>query len=94
MASALDRLLGDMGAPSTDALTVIFDQWAQIVGPTVAQHASPAALRDGTLVIVVQDPAWATQLKFLEAEIVAEVSSRLPRGGPERVEVQIRRERT
>ncbi len=52
----------------------VFADWEEIVGAQLAGHARPRSLRDGVLVVAVEDPAWATQLRFLEAELVGRIS--------------------
>ena len=41
------------------------------VGPQIAAHARPASLTDGRLVVDVDHPTWATQLRFLEQDLLA-----------------------
>jgi predicted nucleic acid-binding Zn ribbon protein len=53
------------------SLAGVFGRWEDAVGPQVAAHARPAALVDGRLVVEVDHPTWATQLRFLEAELLA-----------------------
>jgi predicted nucleic acid-binding Zn ribbon protein len=36
----------------------------------MAAHTRVAGLRDGVLVIVVDDAGWATKLRYLEREVV------------------------
>jgi predicted nucleic acid-binding Zn ribbon protein len=54
-------------------MTEVFARWEQVVGTEVAAHAEPRSLRDGVLVIAVDQPAWATQLRFLGADLLARV---------------------
>jgi predicted nucleic acid-binding Zn ribbon protein len=56
-------------------LTAVFVRWEQLVGADIAAHARPASLRDGVLVVVVDQPAWAAQLRFLTAELLARIRS-------------------
>jgi len=37
---------------------------------TTPSHARPTALHATTLVVAVEDPAWATQLRFLVTDLV------------------------
>ena len=67
--ASLDRLTDRIGAPKTTAFSAVFAGWADLVGPTVAAHATPRSLKDGRLVVYVDDPAWATQIRFLETEL-------------------------
>jgi predicted nucleic acid-binding Zn ribbon protein len=47
----------------------LFGRWEEAVGAAVAAHVQPVKL-DGTLLVVtVDDPAWATQLRFLEGTL-------------------------
>ena len=89
--SALDAVLRDLRAPRASAVRSIFDDWATVVGPQIAAHATPATLRDGVLALAVDDPAWATQLRYLEQDLLAKVREAL---GPDEVtsiEVRVRR---
>ena len=53
------------GAPAA-AIGGVFGRWEEAVGEAVAAHVQPVKLDGTTLVVRVDDPAWATQLKFLE----------------------------
>ncbi len=79
-------------SPSASAASLggLFGRWEQAVGAAVAAHVQPVKL-DGTLLVVtVDDPAWATQLKFLESTLrrrLAEVAG----ATVERIEVRVSR---
>jgi predicted nucleic acid-binding Zn ribbon protein len=73
LGESLDRLVRGLGAPSAATVGGLFERWAEVVGDRVADHARPVSLRDGILVVAVDDPAWAPQLRFLEPEILARV---------------------
>ena len=67
---SLERLLGDLNAPPVDALDVIFRAWDTIVGPDLGQHTRPVAVDGDTLHVSALDPAWATEFRWLEPEVV------------------------
>jgi len=71
---SVERLLHTMKAPSPDVLKTVFLQWSRIVGEDVAAHAQPSLIDGRTLVVVVSDPAWASQLQWLESELVAKIT--------------------
>ncbi len=71
---ALDRLMGTLRAPSVDVLDSVFTRWAEIVGEAVAQHSRPVSIDGETLVIAVDDSTWASELRWLENEIIARVA--------------------
>jgi len=68
--ASLDAIARRIGAPKASALVAVFDRWTEVVGPAIAAHAQPRTLKKGTLVVVVDDPAWATELRFRGPEIV------------------------
>lgn len=47
----------------------VFGRWAEAVGDAVANHVTPVKLDGAKLVVEVDDPAWATQLRFLESTL-------------------------
>mgnify|MGYP001799911221 CR=1 FL=1 len=88
--NALDRLMRNLGVPKLATVRSVFDRWPDLVGDQVAAHAKPIALRDGVLTVGVDDPAWATQLRFLEAELLTQIAAEF---GPDEVtsiEVRVR----
>lgn len=71
---ALDRLMGTLRAPSVDVLDSVFTKWAEIVGEAVAEHSRPVTIDGETLVISAEDSTWASELRWLENEIIARVA--------------------
>ena len=80
------RRLGDvvgevargLGLPDPAALDSVARVWPALVGDVIGAHSRPRSLRDGVLTIVVDSPAWATQLRYLEADLVASVAGHAP----------------
>jgi predicted nucleic acid-binding Zn ribbon protein len=66
----------ELGLPDPDALNTLIAAWPDIVGPAVAQHAHVRSVRDGVCTITVDAPAWATQLRYVESEVVARAAQR------------------
>lgn len=75
LAEELEVLLRRLGSESTTVVAGIFSNWSELVGETVAQHVSPIRLESGRLLVEVDEPAWATQMHFLEAEIIGRLSA-------------------
>jgi len=82
--------VGRLGGPDSGSLTAIFSRWEDIAGPVLASHVRPLHLQGGTLVVAVDHPAWATQVRMLAATLLARVGEV---GGttPQRLEVTVRR---
>lgn len=80
----LGRVTASMGFDAT-----VLTAWPSLVGDAVAAHTRPRKLRDGVLTVAVDDPAWATQLRFLEADLVARLEAVVGAGKVTRIEVRV-----
>ena len=67
---SLDRVARRIGAPGARSLGAVFGHWEDVVGASVAAHARPTSLRDGVLRVEVDEPGWATQLRYLAPDIL------------------------
>ncbi len=74
LGDALREVGRELGLPDPGLADSLSDHWPDVVGATVAEHARPRSLRDGTLTIAVDAPPWATQLRYLEHEIRARLA--------------------
>ena len=74
-------------------MRAVFGCWAEVVGEQVAAHARPISLRDATLVVAVDQPGWATQLRFLEGDLRERLSTAPGGNGVVKIEFVVRRER-
>jgi predicted nucleic acid-binding Zn ribbon protein len=88
VADSLDRITRRIGAPRAELLAAVFARWEQLVGPDIAAHAQPRSLRDGVLVVIADQPAWATQLRYMAAELLDRI--RAETAAEEIAEIQIR----
>lgn len=48
--------------------------WSEIVGEAIAQHSRVRGIRNGVLEVAVDGAVWATQLRYLEADLVERAS--------------------
>lgn len=51
----------------------VFARWATLVGEQIAEHSRPTALRDGVLHVSAESTAWATQLRMVQAQLLAKI---------------------
>ncbi|WP_414637679.1 DUF721 domain-containing protein [Actinomycetospora sp.] len=58
----------------------VFGRWADLVGPEVAEHATPTALHAGELTVQADSTAWATQLRLLQRQLLAGIAAGLGHG--------------
>jgi predicted nucleic acid-binding Zn ribbon protein len=66
---APDAGAGEGGRSGARTMGGVFGRWDEVVGPAVARHVQPIRLDGSSLVVEVAEPAWATQLRFLEATL-------------------------
>ena len=92
VADSLDRLVRHLGGPSADVTTSLVRRWPDLVGANVGANSRPVRLRDGVLTVAVADPAWATQLRFLEATLVSRLQAELGVDSLSAIEVRVRPE--
>lgn len=85
---SLDRVLAGLSGGSP-AVGAVGRRWTELVGPTVAAHAEPCRLRAGTLTIGVRQPGWATQLRYLEPELLERCRAVLGPGVVTQVEIRV-----
>lgn len=90
LAEGLDRALGGLGLPGAVAVRAVFGRWEEMVGAQVADHSQPVSLRGGRLVVVVDEPGWATQLRYLQADLVRRIAEVVGEGVVARIDVRVR----
>jgi hypothetical protein len=87
----LDRLLAGMGAPPADALALLFDRWSEVAGLPLADHGVPGSLDHGVLVVKVVEPAWSTEWRYRQGEVLRRCDGLLGEGVISRIEVRVAR---
>lgn len=88
----IERLLRSLRGGDRRATVTVFGRWSDLVGDGVAAHVRPLKLDQETLIVEVDDPAWATQMKFLEEDLLR----RLRDTGDmsvQRLDIRVRRRR-
>lgn len=73
--SVLEQLLKDFGTPDITVVTSIVDQWEEIVGHDLAAKISAVAVSGSELIVRVDDPAWASQINWLEKQLLDKITS-------------------
>jgi predicted nucleic acid-binding Zn ribbon protein len=78
-----------MGAPGADLLGVVFACWDDIAGESLCRHVRPVSFRQGALVVAVDRPAWATEVRRLAPTLLARIAE-VAGTRPERLDVVVR----
>ena len=58
----------------------VFGEWQRVVGEQIATHAAPTALREGVLSVTAESTAWATQLRMVQAQLLAKIAAAVGEG--------------
>ncbi|BBZ25213.1 DUF721 family protein [Mycolicibacter hiberniae] len=53
----------------------VLGQWRSVVGDDIASHAIPTRLADGVLSVSAESTAWATQLRLVQAQVLAKIAA-------------------
>lgn len=85
--------LGDaaraLGAEGAVELAALRSAWPATAGELVAAHCQPAEVRNGCLTVVVDNPAWASEVRIFQGELLSRVRSVVP--SVRRIMVQVSR---
>ncbi|MBW0016617.1 MAG: DUF721 family protein [Mycobacterium sp.] len=58
----------------------VLGQWSTVVGQQIAEHATPTALSGGVLSVTAESTAWATQLRVMQAQLLAKIAAAVGNG--------------
>ena len=72
--SVLEQLLKDFGTPDITTVTSIINEWEEIVGSDLATKISAVAISGSELIVRVDDPAWASQISWLENQLLDKIT--------------------
>jgi predicted nucleic acid-binding Zn ribbon protein len=87
---ALDPVLRRVGGASGRITAKVVQGWESAVGAAIAAHAQPVSLRGTTLVVAVDAPAYATQLRLMTPQLLARLTELAGVGAVDAVEVRVR----
>jgi len=75
LGAATQDLARTRGWSTRVAEGTVFGQWQTVVGEQIAEHATPTALREGVLSVSAESTAWATQLRMVQAQLLAKIAA-------------------
>ena len=90
LSDSLDGVVRSLRGAGARATAGVFGRWEEAVGPHVAAHARPALLDGGRLVVDVDEPGWATQLRYLEGELLERLATVAGVGAVRSIDVRVR----
>lgn len=77
LGAGLPGVLRDLGLGESARALRIHERWEEAVGPEVAAHCRPVALRSGVLEAHVDSSAWCQTLRLRAPELVAALRATL-----------------
>ena len=75
LGSATSELARSRGWSGRVAEGSVFGRWPGLVGEQIAAHASPTSLNEGVLTVSAESTAWATQLRMVQAQLLAKIAA-------------------
>ena len=73
---SLERVVGGLGSRSV--MIDLHDRWSDVVGAAIAERCRPRRLVEGVLHVEVDHPGWATEIRYLERQIIERTAEIMP----------------
>ena len=80
LGEALSEVAADLHLDDPDDVAAVMTAWPLVVGEAVAAHVRPRRLHDGELLVEVDAPVWATQLRYLEEDLLRRLGRKVRPG--------------
>ena len=87
---SLSRLQRNLGFARPDTVRILEASWSQLVGARLASACRLDSIRDGRLVVAVDDPAVAEHLRWQSANLMAAANGLCGCDAIEAVEIRVR----
>lgn len=87
----LDHYLEYLGAPPIRTLSSLMEGWSDVVGPALAEPTRPIELVDGVLIVGCDDATWASQVGWMETQIITRFRELFPDTEIRRIKARIAR---
>lgn len=88
---SLDALSKRFGLQGAQGLGRLFSGWPEIVGEAMAEHVKPVRIDADALVVTVDHPAWATQVRRLGDTLLDKAAEHARVDRPARLDVRVQR---
>ncbi|WCC79985.1 DciA family protein [Cutibacterium equinum] len=80
LGDAFTNLVKSKGWGRQVNLHLVLSRWPELVGPTNAQHSRPVKYQGTVLTVRTEATVWATSLRTIAPQLVAELNRRLGEG--------------
>jgi predicted nucleic acid-binding Zn ribbon protein len=89
LGNVLEGVLKASNMKTDLSLHKLWRQWAELVGPTIADNARPAAIKGKLLLVNVSSAPWMQQLQFLKNELIEKLNTALGKNAVRDIRFQI-----
>jgi len=80
LGAATHDLAQSRGWSAQVAEGTVLGRWSSVVGEDIASHAVPTRLAEGVLSVSAESTAWATQLRLVQAQLLAKIAAAVGNG--------------
>jgi predicted nucleic acid-binding Zn ribbon protein len=91
LGEALSKVAADLNLDDPDDVAAVMTAWPDAVGEAIAAHVRPRRLHDGVLLVEVDAPVWATQLRYLEEDVLRRLGRKVRPGVVKSIRPVVRR---
>jgi predicted nucleic acid-binding Zn ribbon protein len=91
LGEALSEVAADLHLDDPADVAAVMAAWSEAVGEAVAAHVRPRRLHDGELLVEVDAPVWATQLRYLEEDLLRRLGRKVRPGVVKSIRPVVRR---
>lgn len=74
----IDELVGEFNWSTQLSKAELFVSWSNIVGVDVSNACTPVSLENAVLHVDCNSTAWATQMRLMSSQVLAEVNNSYP----------------
>ncbi len=90
LANSFEALLKNKRYESPNEFVSVINLWSNLVGDRMKAHATPVKIDGNELIVYVDHPAWATELKLMNSKVIERLKSELGTTSIIRLKVYVR----
>ena len=90
LGAILPRVLEELGLEGAAAALRVSECWADAVGPEIARHCRPLALRGGVLEAAADSSVWCQQIQLQSPLILEALRERMGDEAPTMLRLRVR----
>jgi predicted nucleic acid-binding Zn ribbon protein len=87
LSEAVERLVEAQGWTTDISVHTLLARWALLVGPVNAAHSQPEAYADTVLTVRAESSVWATSLRSIAPQLIAELNAQLGQGTVTKIKI-------